>query len=119
MTGMHELFKSMEPVVTKKDQIIFKYGGTSTDCFFILQGQVAAKAPTLVEQMFSDESEFIYFCSQNYKEIIWEKLPNGQYFKIKTQIFIKDQSSPGKTYMNFTQTPSDTLQSPPLSPTKG
>ena len=46
-SGMNELLRAMEPVEYSRDQIVIKYGGQSSDCYFLLKGQVVAKTPMM------------------------------------------------------------------------
>jgi len=68
----------MEVVTYSKDDHVMRYGGISTHaCFFILKGSVEAKTPTMHSESFETQRELLEFCRRHYRDIIWEKTPDG------------------------------------------
>jgi signal-transduction protein with cAMP-binding, CBS, and nucleotidyltransferase domain len=74
---MHELFRAMEPADFGKNETVIKYGGQSSDCYFVLAGVVVAKTPMMHTVEVANQAELLTFCSQHYKDIVWEKSPDG------------------------------------------
>ena len=88
---MHELFRAMELVRIPEGQYALRYGGLSSECFFILSGTVLAKVPGSRTFEFEMRSQLLEFCRSNYKDIIWEKTPDGISLRTQVQEFIKKQ----------------------------
>lgn len=88
--GMLELFRAMEVVKTKKDEFVMKYGSSNNYCYFVITGEIIARAPIIHPKQFPSFKELIDYCSRHYKDIIWERTANGAILRETTQEYIKD-----------------------------
>ena len=66
-------------------EMVLKYGAVSSDCFFVIDGKIEAKAPVVYNAQCENQTELVKFCSQHYRDVVWEKTHNGQILKEKTQ----------------------------------
>lgn len=56
-----------------------------SECFFVVKGSIMAISPQRFTHTFSNSADLIKFCAEHYKEIIWEKMPDGLKLRERTQ----------------------------------
>ena len=77
-----------------KGTVIYRYGQPNGNHgYFLLDGCVSLKVPTLEQVSCTSREDLVAYLCQNYKDVIWHKIDDGEALREECKVIMEEKNS--------------------------